>query len=304
MLKRICRVVAPAALLALAVCAHAEDAAPQPFVRASIASADRIKQVVTDLGVPLPIDVGAMIEQQFNFIGKGGLDNGKPVGVIFLAGEGLTPQQMVMFALPVNAGKATVENLTAMGGRAVEGQADSVQLGGDEGGVVFRRTADYLMFYPGAASVLKTVQNAPFAKDYSSPETLAHVEVDAALARKVAPKMYKEFQDGIREKAKGSGNPAAGGAEARGQQIGQEFVINLLEKVEKLTLTVSMGKDDLRIASTLQPTPMKGSRTFAKPNFNATSIVTGHVAYPDADATQWLTKLVKEAVAADKDQSD
>jgi hypothetical protein len=306
MLKRICRVVAPAALLALAVSAYAEDAAPQPqpFVRASIASTDRVKQAVADLGIPLPIDVAGMIEQQFNFVGQGGIDPTKPVGVIFVAGEGLTPQQMTMFALPVKAGKATVESFTAMGGKAVEGQADSVQLGGDEGGVTFRRTADYLMFYSGAPSVVKMIENAPFAKDYSSPDTLAHVEIDAALARKVAPKMYKGFVDSIRDKANASAKPTASAAEARGQQIGQEFAIGLFEKVDKLTLTVGMGKDDLRIASTVTPTPMKGSRTFAKPNFNAASIVTGHVAYPDADATQWLTRLVKTAIAADKEKSD
>jgi hypothetical protein len=63
-----------------------------------------------------------------------------------------------------------------------------------------------------------------------------------------------------------------------------------------------MGKEHLRLASTISPTPMKGSRTFAKPAFPATAIVTGHLAYPDADSTQWLTRLVKTAMAEEKDE--
>src|ERR1041385_8787715 len=86
---------------------RAEDAvkAPQPFMRASIASTDRVKQAVADLGIPLPIDLAGLIEMQLPFIGAGGIDTSKPLGLMFIAGEGLTMEKMAMFALPANAGK-------------------------------------------------------------------------------------------------------------------------------------------------------------------------------------------------------
>ena len=285
MLNRTYRSILPALFLTLCTTAHAADGPPQPFARVSVASTDQVKQLVTDLKLPVPGDIAGLLEKQFSFIGSGGIDPSKPIGLMFLAGDDLTQSQMVLFAMPVNKTFATLNSLADIGAIPVPNEPDMVHINTQ---LAFRRTANYLFMYPGEAPALKAMDNDVFAKDYKSKETLFYGTVDLALARASAPAGYKSFLQSIKSK-----DTPGTAAQRRGQELGADMVINFVNKVDKISLDLSLNEQTLKVSTAIAPTPIKGQRTFPKPIFPAGALLTGHIAFPDTQSANWLADIYK-----------
>jgi len=139
-------------VLALSVWASAAVAqeAPKATVvvgSVSVSSADALTKFITDLGFPMGpgMDIKSDLESA-PFLGSNTVATDKPLGVTVLAGDPhkLFPfQDSVLASVPVVPGKATAADLTAAGGKTVEGTTDTFSgVGGAM--ILVRRTADYL----------------------------------------------------------------------------------------------------------------------------------------------------------------
>ena len=285
--------LAAASVLLAALAAHAQDAPakpPLPCARFSIASTDRYKDVVTALKLPLPPDLPGLIEGQFTFVGAGGIDSTKPCGIVFLAADELPQSKLAYFVLPVTKGAATIEKLSLVGAAPVEGQPDMAQIGD---ALCFRRTANYLVLYPGEPAIIQGLGNDVFTKDYSAKDTVLYTSVDLAALRSRAPKGYKDFIDNARKNAGGNAPDNLTTADARGRQIGEDMVFSLLEKIDTMSVAVMLNDATLHVTSTLSSFPKLARREFAKPILPEGALLTVHMVYPTAESAGWLHGFVK-----------
>jgi hypothetical protein len=271
-------------LLTASLAARADEPKPALFANASIVSLNDAKKLVADLGIPLPGDPTAMLENMFPFIGPGGLQTDKPVGVLFVAGEHITTQDLAVIALPVVPGKATIAALAQTGGQPVANHPDMTTMGGQ---ATFRRTANYLMFYSGAPDILAAAADDPFTRGYNSPGRIALLNVNLAAARAAAPSQYKSFL----EKAAAENPASTDAAQAVGQKYGESVVRGFTDKLEHLSLAVSRDQQNLHLETWLRPCDVTGSRKFPRPAFPADTVAQMHVAYPDAESAKWVDHI-------------
>ncbi len=277
--------------------ASASGPAPSaaPIGRVSVASFNELKKLIADLGIPIPLDPRAMIEGNFPFIGPGGLQGDKPIGLVFIGGEKITTQDGAVLMFPVAEGKAGVESFAKMGGVVTDGHADMVSLGN----VKFRRTANYLMMYQGATDLLAAIKDDIFAKDYTRPGRLALLSLDLAAARKVAPTKLKAMFEESRPKK----SPTSA-AEAAGEKMGIEFFESCANKFDRFSLAIGRDEKNVHMELWLMPVELAEARRFPCPTFPADVVAQMHIAYPNAEAANWastlMAKIPDDAVADKK----
>src|SRR4051794_34319349 len=193
--------------------AAAGGAKPAPIGALAVKSADAVARLAAQIGMPLPPEASPQgIEQQFPFIGPGGLATDKPVGMIFFGGGRVDPQQATAILLPVKPTAATADALKAAGAQPVPGSSDMLQLG--KGFV--RRTTNYVAFGV-LPEVLAEAREEALADLLKGPDALARVSVDLKTIRAVMPEQYKAVVD----KAAAGDNPPGG--DKPGEQAGREW---------------------------------------------------------------------------------
>lgn len=262
--------------------------APAPIARASIASLKDVTGALEDMGVQMPMDFKGMMEAMFPFIGPGGIDNAAPLGVIFLGGPNLTEQERAVIAFPVAEGKATKADMAKLDAQAVEGHPDIMRLGDQ---VNFRRTANHLLMYTGAAGALAKINPDVFAADYKQKGNLALISVDIAAARKLDPEGYKNFLNDMNTEA-AADMVGKSAATLEGEKFGREMVTRFVESLERLTLAVAIENEELHLKTWLTGPHLEGKRAFAKPTFPADTFLQMHVVYPNEKAANWSADLV------------
>ncbi len=183
-----------------------------------------------------------------------------------------------MFALPVVAGKATVAALTAAGGQAVVDHPDMCNVNGSN----FRRTASYLMWYPGALDILTALKDDPFAQDYNRPGRLALVSLDLAAFRIAAPTQYKASLERMKDR-----RPTANSTEI-------EAVKSFVNNLNYYSLAIARDPQNLHIETWMRPFDFKGSRKFPKPSFPADIVAQMHIVYPNAESVGWFNHFIAE----------
>lgn len=250
------------------------------YGRFSIASVDAINKLLADLEAPAQ-DLKAMIESA-PFIGQGALAGDKPLGVMLVVtpNQPLMSEKNLIVALPVNAGKATAEQMTATGGKAVAG-APGVVVVED---MVLRRTEGYLFGRQGTAPTgMGKLVDTVFANDYKTAGNLLVASLDLAKLRTSAPDSYKQLG------AFGSFLPLPAGDPEAPNPVQQ-----MLDTIDRLTFTINRDDKNLQLQLWKMPFASKPVKPVARPAFPAGVIAQMHVVYPDAEAAMWVDKQIDQ----------
>jgi hypothetical protein len=268
-----------AVLLGFCVLATRADE-PKPAItgRASIASCNEIKKLLTDLAIPLPLDIKGMIEMQYPVIGAGGIRDDKPIGAFFVSGEKIGKKDNKVAALPVAEGKAAIADLAQGGGNVIDGHPDTVLRDGQH----LRRSANYLFTYAGSPDILAAIKDDALASDYAIPGRLAVLALDLDALRVAAPKEYQTiFTD----------SPVSGKQEPAALVASRKAVGEMLKPVvDKLGhISVVLRRDDraIHIEGWMGPVDITGSRKFLRPTFPADVVIQTHTVYPNTESANW-----------------
>ncbi|HWE94409.1 MAG TPA: hypothetical protein VG269_10630 [Tepidisphaeraceae bacterium] len=250
-------------LLLFARSARAEDDSLTQVGVVAVKSLDATAAFAKQIGMELPPPLTAKgLEQQFPFIGSGGLATDKPVGIILFGGPGVkSDQQMMTFVFPVKPTAATLESLKSMGAKALPGHADTVLMNG----VGFRRTGDYLAFgpLPEAAATAKLESVADAVKGANA---LARLVVDLKAVRVSMPEQYASVLEAI------SMNATAKDAQQAGMQVMISAMRQGVEKFDRVELGLDGADGGLRIALAAAPLKLPAPPPGDRPGLPANAI--------------------------------
>jgi hypothetical protein len=231
-------------------------AKPTPVAVAAVRSADAVAKLAAQTGLPLPPAASPQgIEQQFPFIGPGGLATDKPAGMVVFGGPGIDPQKAAAILLPVKPTAATMEALKTAGGQPVPGVSDMVQL--QEGFI--RRTANYVIL-GSLPDALAQAREDALADLLKGNDALARVSVDLKAVRTAMPEQYKAFLDEARKNA-----AAVPGADAPGAKEGREWFVGLIDRLDQVDVGLDHGDKGLRLFSTLRPLALPPATPAVRP---------------------------------------
>lgn len=239
--------------------------APVPVGLAAVRSLDAVTALAAQFGLPLPPEISAAgIEQQFPFIGRGGLATDRPIGAVFVASPDLKPGQVHVFVFPLKPGAAPLAALKRVGAEPMPGRADTVIVQG----AALRRTADHLLFGPVPAAVA-SLQEDLIDDAFKDPASLARVSVNVKAIRAAVPRQYRQFvqmleagtKQGAARRARELLGPDADPEAARriaeegdaAYLAGGRAAIAALEKLERLSVALDQGDFGLRVGATVQP---------------------------------------------------
>lgn len=258
------------ALPTLTACAAAgadeagANAAPAEIGSVSVASLNRLSNLAKKIGVDLPpFLTAAGIEKQFPFLGQGGLNQDKPIGIIFYGRPGwvVSKGQGVVFVLPVQAGAAPLKAFTDAGAKPLEGNPDVVEMNG----AAFRRTTGELLFGTTPAAVA-AVREAELVELYSKAaageaapgagSTEVRMMFDVKALRDVDPEQFKAFFDNI---------AASSAPKTESERQGQELAINFMRNLDRVDLTLGEAARDLQVRCAIAPAKVPPAGTFQKP---------------------------------------
>ncbi|HSU66581.1 MAG TPA: hypothetical protein VLJ39_06905 [Tepidisphaeraceae bacterium] len=234
---------------------------------ASVRSLNELAALAKSIGVELPPFLTAQgIEQQFAFFGQNGLDPDKPIGILMFSRSGwnIEQGQGVVFVLPAKPDAAPLSTFVNAGGKPVEGHADAVTLNG----VVFRRTADDLIFSPSGDAALAADPAklaAQFKANPIGPDKgpIARLVVDVDAMRTVQPEQFKVFIDNIRQSS-----PAKDDAE----RLGQNLVVNFVEHLNRLDLTLGQHEKNVVVKLAVAPANVPAPGQFSKPGMPSDTV--------------------------------
>jgi hypothetical protein len=232
---------------------------PAQIGAVAVKSADAVTKLAAQIGVPLPPQASPQgLEQQFPFIGPGGLATDKPLGVVFFGGPGVDPQKGAAILLPVKPTAATMDALKAAGGQPLAGSNDTLKVGDG----FIRRTTNYVVI--GALSeVLGEAREDALADLLKGPDALARATADLKTIRTAMPEQYKAF---LEQAGKSGAGP---GPEQPGEKEGREWVITQMQRLDRLDLGLDHGDKGLRLFTSARPVPVPAVTRAERPGMPA-----------------------------------
>lgn len=249
------RTALAALLLAVGLIAHpvsaADDDAPKQEVVGwlVVKSFDSIDALAKEMDVILPPDISAAgLEKELPFIGPGGLDTSKPIGIVLFSG-GKKADESFAVAIPCKPNGGSLEALKQQGLEPLPGHDDTI-LAGD---TLLRRTANYLIFGQPQQGILNLKEEA-ITKALPEAELLAKAWVDFKKFRTLMPEEWTKVVEDITADA--SRDPV-------GKQLfGDPMAKFLKEDLNTLTLSVEKTAAGLHAAARVDavtlPAPTAG----------------------------------------------
>ncbi|HEY2585917.1 MAG TPA: hypothetical protein VGI81_09155 [Tepidisphaeraceae bacterium] len=240
------------------------NAAPAEIGSVSVASLNRLSNLAKKIGVDLPpFLTAAGIEKQFPFLGQGGLDQDRPIGIIFYGRQGwvVSKGQGVVFVLPVQPGAAPLKAFTDAGAKPKEGNPGVVEMNG----AAFRRTTGELLFgttAPAVAAVREAELTDLYGKAVAgeaapgAASTEARMIFDVKALRDVDPEQFKAFFDNI---------VASSAPNSESERQGQELAIKFMRNLDRVDLTLGEAARDLQLRCAIAPAKVPPGGTFQKP---------------------------------------
>ena len=256
----------------------------------SVASLKRLSETAGRIGLELPPFLTAQgIEQQFSFIGAGGMDTDKPIGIVYYAGEKyeIEQGQGMVFVLPVKPDAAPLSFFKNAGAQPLGNDGNAVMLNG----AAFRRTADQLMFGPTPAATL-AVPNDYLAKLY--PQAAANgalpvlrLNIDFAAFRKADPERFSKLFQGPADAA-----PPADPAE----KFGRDAALNFFKQLTHINLTLLEAGNDLQLKLAVAPITVPQPGNFARAAMPAEVFARIDLAAAPAQCVSSLYSKIEEAI--------
>ena len=275
---------------------------PQLVGSASIASVDRLSEAARAIGLSPPGFLTAQgIEQNFPFIGAGGLDTTRPLGVLIFAGPkfDIARGEEAVFAFPVKPGAASLDPLLRNGGQPVPGHDDAVQIKS----LVLRRAPDHLMFSTGgdiALTARGSDLEALYAKKPGAvdPQPLARLVLNP---RAFLAGCGEQFKGMMKASEHGPRDPAGEAGYRLGQQIGW----GLLDSFTRFDLELFRDTRDLRFAVTLAPLRVSASAAVERPGLPEAVVARVDLAFATApQVMKWAEPHMRELAGAMMNKAD
>lgn len=263
---------------------------PVNIASVSVSSLARLAHEAADLGIDLPPALTvAGIEQQFPFIGPGGLDPDRPAGVFLFTDPdaGLTSRgDGVVIVLPVKRDVATLKSFLDAGGRALGGGSGAVQLNG----TCFRRTPTCLIFGRMPAAVID-VRDADLLDGYRPPsspragpnEPLARASIDVAAIRRIDPWRFTGLVDGIARSATAKA--------PNGGIVTADTLVALANRLSRIDLALLRNGDEMSVKFGFAPIRIPAGGTFARPGMPQEVIARLDLGAPPLQVMPWLATV-------------
>lgn len=264
--------------------------AAKQIATASVASIDKVRQLAIDAGLgEIPFLSADFIEQKLPFIGPGGLDAARPIGVAFYAGPNVTPEQGAVIVLPVKQGKATLEPFVQQGAQPVAGQPDTVTAQG----ATFRRTPDYFVFGT-VTDPVKAIDVKSISTPHGKPDSLVSISVDLASMRTAMPDRFTAFVDQIDQQAKQQNGEAG--------EFGAQLVTMPLRTLDKAAISLDRPAGGLRMALAFSPVKLNNAAPAraARPGFPQGVVARADIAYPPKQLQAQADAIVTQLFTGDQ----
>ncbi|HEY2586448.1 MAG TPA: hypothetical protein VGI81_11850 [Tepidisphaeraceae bacterium] len=252
----------------------------------SLASLSRLAHEAGELGIKLPPPLTAEgIERQFPFVGAGGFDPDRPVGVFFFAGPGtrFAADAGIAYVLPVKPDVATLKSVLDLGGKPLGNGSGAVEWNG----MTFRRTPNNYVIFSRSPDAAIAVREADLLDGYRpplSPRTGPDVPIlrasfDAAACRRADPSRFRMMVDGLTYPA-ASRSPAAADA-----------LRAIAWRITRLDLAMLRSGDELSLKFGIAPIRIPAAGTFTRPGMPEGVVARFDVAAPPMQVMPWLESV-------------
>jgi len=245
----------------------------------SLAKLDEFSKSLTDSAPPFFSAKG--IEQMYPFIGDGGVDDQRPVGVVFFSGPGISwvrGEGMVMM-FPVKRGAAPIKTLVDDGATPIEGRTDAVL----SHGMVVLRTADYIVMgssQPAVLAVADTDLTDQYKVGAPGALALASASIDFAAMRKIDPQGWTDTYTTGRGRF--SNAPI------------KVFAEQMFGTVDRLALSMAVDDSQVKLQATMTPVKVPAAGDFKQAGLPDDVFIRGDL---QAAALQQLFAIVRVAEA-------
>jgi hypothetical protein len=255
-------VLAVGLLAPLVARAASAEERPVNIGSVSVASLSRLAREAADLGITLPPQLTVEgIERQFPFIGPGGLDPDRPVGLFFFAGPGTRsgPDAGIAFVLPVKQDVATLKSFVELGGKPLGNGSGAVEWNG----TTFRRTATCLIFSrtPDAAIDVRDADLLDLYRPPLSPRTgpdgpVLRAHFDPVAFRGADPLRFRAIVDRL---------TSAAAARVPGGAVTAESLRAIAVRLSRIDLAMVRSGDELSLKLGVAPIRIPAGGTFPRP---------------------------------------
>lgn len=268
---------------------------------ASIASVDKLDEAARAVGLTPPAFLTAQgIEQNFPFIGAGGLDPARPLGLLIFAGPkfDLNRGEEAVFALPVNPGAASLDPLIRNGAQPLPGHDDAVQIKS----LVLRRTSDHLMFSTGGDLVLRAKGSdldALYKKQAAgNPQPLARLVFNPRAFLAGSGEQFRAMM-------KAADHPVRDPAAETGYRLGQQLGWGLLDAFTRFDVDISRSARDIQCAITLAPLHVSTSNRVTRPGLPPEAVARLDLAFATEPlVSKWAEPYIGQLAGAMTDKPD
>ncbi len=259
---------------------------------ASLRSLAVLKKQAAALKVPaLEFLKAEQLEKMFPFVGKGNVDEDRPIGLVLVGKKDIEEPQMMIFAIPVKDGTIPEAFFKDNNVEAFANAPDTFNLGG----TVVRTMPRYFLL-GGTPDSIAQFDAAAFVKYYKDAALLARINVDIKTLRKVVP----DGQPPMLRK------PMAAKPSNPGQEMFVNFFKDLFRKrLDRVTATLSVTEDKNYVLSlSAAPFEVKKRPSYVLPALPADSCFRLNLSHPEAEITQWCARIGEFAVGEMDDLKD